>query len=189
MVYWGTTNAPEHASDSPEYLVARSYFEMAAKLPRVGPEGKLSRLAEDIEMEGVQLAKAENRLRDNEDKRIAMLLGYNSWWNATIDAPKGTPGEVRRQDMLDELEEDRYFIILMVYDFQIIWRQNKHKLLWETRFSINEHHNQFDKTLPVVAQYASRYFGQGSNGLLRTRVSEGRVEIGEPRSLGEIPDK
>jgi hypothetical protein len=69
-----------------------------------------------------------------------------------------------------------------------MWKQKKHKLLWETRFSINERHNQFDRALPALAQYASKYFGQPSNGLLRSRVADGNVEIGEPTLIQFLTD-
>lgn len=195
MVYWGTTNAPEHASDSPEYLAAQRYFEAAAllpKLPAAGPHSpatKLSPQAEEIEFTGVQLMRAENVMRDNENKRNAMLLGYNSWWNATNDAPMGTPKELQRQDMIDELEEDRYFVVLMAYDFQALSKDRKHRLLWETRFSIREHNHQFDKQLAAMTLEASRYFGRDSNGLKHDPLPSGKVEVGEIRNLGAIPEK
>jgi hypothetical protein len=40
-----------------------------------------------------------------------------------------------------------------------------------------------------VAQYASQYFGQDSNGLVHKPVPFGHVEIGEVKSLGSIPEK
>ena len=195
MVYWGTTNAPEHASDSPEYLAAQRYFEIAAampKLPIAGPHSpvvKLSPQAEDVEFLGVQLMRAENAMRDNENRRNAMLLGYNSWWNATNDAPMGTPKELQRQDMIDELEEDRYFVVLMAYDFQALWKDKKHLLLWDTRFSIREHNHQFDRQLAAMTAEASRYFGRNSDGLKHDPLPEGTVEVGEVRNLGAIPEK
>ena len=48
--------------------------------------------------------------------------------------------------------------------------------------------DQFDKALPLMAAYASQYFGRASDGLLRTRVPAGRVDIGEVKSLGEVPE-
>ena len=118
------------------------------------------------------------------------MLGYDSWWEATdrfkvIEFGFG----YERQDMLTELERDRYFVVLMAYDFQMLMKDRKHRLLWETRFSIDQNRNEFDRALPVMAQYASRYFGQDSKGLLGARVPEGRVEVGEPTSLGEVPQK
>jgi hypothetical protein len=131
----------------------------------------------------------ENRLRDRTDFRNAAMLGYDSTGMIGTDYGKylshtALGGDQR--DQVAEIEENRYFVVLLAYDFQVMWKQKKHKLLWETRFSISERRNAFDKALPVMAQYASRYFGQPSNGLLRTRVPEGSVKVGEPKSLGEV---
>jgi len=38
-------------------------------------------------------------------------------------------------------------VVLMAYDFQLLWKEKKHKLLWETRFSIRQRHNDFDRQL------------------------------------------
>ena len=109
------------------------------------------------------------------DARNAALLGYSDEL-----AQQGTKARRERGDLIEEIEFSRYFVVLMAYDFQLLWKQKKHKLLWETRFSVNERHNQFDRALPVMARYASRYFGEDSRGLLRTGVPEGKVEVKEP---------
>ena len=95
----------------------------------------------------------------------------------------------RRRDLIDELEENRYFVVLMAYDFQLQWKQKKHKLLWETRFSIQEHRNDFKLALPTMAQEASRYFGQDSHGLVRRPLPEGHVTLGEPKVIEVMPGK
>ena len=124
------------------------------------------------------------------DVRNAMMLGYDS--EGLIGTEYGTfighvgPTGSYRDELMSEIEENRYFVVLLAYDFQEFRKEKKHKLLWETRFSINEQSNDFDKALPLMAQYASRYFGQDSHGLLRTQVPEGRVKVGEPKSLGEV---
>jgi len=131
----------------------------------------------------------QNRQNDRIDFANAQLLGYDSSdliGTERANYVRGTAFGVDRDDLYAEIEENRYFVVLMAYDFQLVWKEKKHKLLWETRFSINERHNAFDKALPVIAQYASKYFGQDSKGLLRTRVPEGRVDVGEPKSLGEV---
>jgi hypothetical protein len=74
----------------------------------------------------------------------------------------------------------------MAYDFQAFRKKGEHRLLWTTRFSIDESQNRFDKALPIMARYASIYFGQDSHGLLRTKVPDGRVLLGRPRSFGEV---
>jgi hypothetical protein len=117
------------------------------------------------------------------------MLGYDAPGTIGTDYGshiRGGPLGAERQELITEIEENRYFVVLMAYDFPLLWKQKKHKLLWETRFSINERHNAFDHALPVMAQYASKYFGHPTNGLLRNQVQEGQVEIGDIKSLGEV---
>jgi hypothetical protein len=91
--------------------------------------------------------------------------------------------------VINEIEENRYFVVLMAYDFQLQWKQKKHKLLWETRFSIQEHRNDFKLALPAMARDASRFFGQDSHGLIRQPLPEGHVTLGEPKVLEYEPEK
>jgi len=203
MVYWGTTHAPEHPSNSAEYELAKDevagildYGKKPIRTP--GPGGTtllsvrsgMSLKQSNAELDALLPVEAENRMRDDQDRRTAALLGYGSWWNkySGIDHA-GTAIDRRWQDMIDELEEYRYFVILMAYDFRLMWKQKKHKLLWETRYSISEHHSEFDKQLSAMTLDASRYFGQNTGGLVHTSEPEGRVEIGEVKSLGAVPEK
>ena len=176
MLYWGLTDVPPPIEES----VAYQNLQLAQQQGTIPLDLALDEVAN------------ENQLRDRTDSRNASMLGYDS--EGLIGTAYGgalRAGWLRlhRDDLISELEDNRYFVVLMAYDFQLLWKEKKHRLLWEIRFSINERHNQFDKVLPVMADYASRYFGQDSGGLLRDRVHEGRVEIGEPKSLGEIPEK
>jgi hypothetical protein len=203
MVYWGTTHAPENASGSNAYLrasnVMRFWKTGGPGFPPPGARGVMIKavtassgmpsLGETLlESQAMSAVEAENRMRDKEDALNASMLGYDSWWLQTANY-KDTPLDIFRQDMLDELENDRYFVVLMAYDFQIMWKQKKHKLLWETRFSVRQRHHDFDKDLPAMAQYASRFFGQDSQGLVRESVPFGHVDIGELKSLGTVPGK
>ena len=195
MVYWGTTRAPENASGSQAYQNLEAAHASVGQLPTNSmgqsqvPTNPAQLAKFEAESAALMAVLAENRMRDNADRRTAMLLGYNSWWNETIDAPKGSPLDLHKRDMMAELEEDRYYVILMAYDFQLLWKEKKHKLLWETRFSVSEHHREFDKDLGAMTQFASQYFGRDSNGLTHGQLPEGNVEIGEIKSLGAVPDK
>jgi hypothetical protein len=177
MLYWGTTALTDRPEESPQYQLA---------IHLLAPPWN-SVLGADITAH--QLISLANMQRDNLNMRNAGMLGYDSAGLIGTDYGKyieHTALGHERQDEMADLEENRYFIVLMAYDFQLAWKQKKHRLLWETRFSISERHNQFDKALPFMAEYASRYFGQDSGGLLRSRVPEGRVDIGEPRSLDPL---
>jgi hypothetical protein len=72
-----------------------------------------------------------------------------------------------------------------------MWKEKKHKLLWESRFSVREQGNDFTRALPAMAEYAGQYFGRDSHGLLRTHVPDGRIDVGDPTVIeflsGEPP--
>ncbi len=171
MIYWGTTHAPEHANESTE-------MEHLQDVQKKG--GFTAAMA---------AVAAENRQREQDDLLNVKMLGYDSWWERTQGDRRGTALELGQTDMIGEIEANRYFVVLMAYDFQELWKHRKNVLLWEIRFSIQQRHHQFDRDLPAMAQYASQYFGQDSKGLVRKAVPLGRVELGEPQSLGDVPDK
>src|ERR1700689_310051 len=185
MVYWGTTAvpAPTENSDAVErFGYAQGKLNMYITRAPSGKEtvggGPMADAAMSQWSAALTMLTLQNEQNNRTDFANAQMLGYDSPGLIGTEKGnylKGTAFGAERDDLYAEIEENRYFVVLMAYDFQLLWKEKKHKLLWETRFSINERHNQFDKVLPVMAQFASRYFGEDSNGLLRTRVPEGRV--------------
>jgi hypothetical protein len=115
------------------------------------------------------------------DTRNAKILGYLD--EITL---QGAKARRERYDLLNEVEYSRYFVVLMAYDFQLMWKHKEHKLLWESRFSVREQGNDFTMALPAMAKYASDYFGQDSHGLVRTRVPDGRIYMGDPTIIGYL---
>jgi hypothetical protein len=77
----------------------------------------------------------------------------------------------------------------MAYDFQSMWKQKKHTLLWETRFSVQQRGVEFDKQLAAMAKNASQYFGQDTRGLVHKELPVGRVDIGDVKTLGTVAEK
>ena len=198
MVYWGTTAVPAPTSDSvaiDQFQVAQDnlnkYLVPSTSDPRkkIVVAGAAADAAIDQMSAATVMLNMENRQNDRTDFANALMLGYDSPGLIGTERGnyvRGTALSMDRDDLYAEIRENRYFVVLMAYDFQLMWKNKKHRLLWETRFSISERHNAFDKALPAMAQYASRYFGQPTNGLVRTRFPEGRVDIGEPTVI-ELP--
>jgi hypothetical protein len=181
MVYWGTTTVPPPYEMDPLYRgyhdAVEEYQLLMSSIPPQVDE------ANAVLTSGLHMLEMENHIRDRTDFKNAAMLGYDmsgligtDWGNYLSH----TAAKTERNDEVDEIEENRYFVVLMAYDFQLLWKEKKHKLLWEARFSINERHNAFDEALPAMASYASRYFGQPSNRLIRQRLLNDDVEIGEP---------
>jgi hypothetical protein len=186
MVYWGTTTVPMPYDEDPMYENFQSDIREYRTLLSEGAADE----AEAVYNSGLIQLNMANQIRDRMDYKNAAMLGYNSDSSALIATDYGvhigqTALGIEQRDEVAEIEENRYFVVLMAYDFQLLWKQKKHKLLWETRLSISERRNAFDKALPFMAQDASKYFGQATKGIVRTRVLDGHVEIGELKSLGE----
>lgn len=125
------------------------------------------------------------------DLRNAALLGFDSESaldRRGFDDPTSIMAHIKREvhaNLMSALEVDRYYVILRAFDFQEAWRRKRIRLLWETRFSLAERRHDFGLALPVMADVASKFFGQDSHGLLLEPPPEGRVEIGVPRSVDE----
>jgi hypothetical protein len=184
MVYWGTTAVPPPYDEDPLY---QGYFaaveESRILLSGIPPQVDESN---DVLSSGLHELDIENGIRDRLDFKNAGMLGYDASGLVGTDRGKylsHTALRMEGDDERAEIEENRYFIVLMAYDFQLMWKQKKHKLLWEARFSISERHNQFDKALPAMTEYAARYFGQPTNGLIRKRLLNDHVEVGDPTMI------
>jgi hypothetical protein len=198
MVYWGTTAVPEPISDSAAYSVFKDATANLAKYTVTLPSGKqitgggpIADDAMDQWSAAAHMLTMVNHQRERTDFANALMLGYDSPGLIGTEEgiyTKGTARGFERDELYAEIEDNRYFVVLMAYDFQLLWKQKKHKLLWETRFSITERNNQFDKALPAMAEYASRYFGQPSNGLIRDHLKEGQVDVGEPSLIEFIAE-
>jgi hypothetical protein len=192
LVHWGTTIVPDPTSMSVGSLDLQSAGNTASISPGGVPAAARTAAAakQNAYSEANRQIAMEIGQREQVDLMNAKMLGYDSEGLIGTDygnwiEHSGVTG-LHRDELLSEIEGNRYFVVLVAYDFQVYLKQKKLKALWETRFSINEPNNRFDRALPVMAQYASRYFGRDSHGLLRTQVPEGQVKVGEPKSLGEV---
>lgn len=185
MVYWGTSGADARTSGGynvgaapippppppPPVIVAGNgqVVVVAAAPPPTQPTSSPEQNAFDA------VAGAQNRQRDRDNVRNAQMLGYDE----ELGRASARPESRRYLDLVDEVEDTRYFIVLRAYDFQLMWKEKKRKELWEVRYSIRAHGHLFGDALVAMTDMASRYFGQDSKGLVRREVPVGRVEMGE----------
>jgi hypothetical protein len=204
LVYWGTTAGASGASSSIGYQNASSAFQDLAQAKAAvkaaatrGASGAAAAAAvkdaaeAEFDLSMMEVA-IENRQRDRNNLQNARILGYNRTGLLETDYGRGldmTALRFRRRELIDDIEDDRYFVVLLAYDFQQLWKQKKRMLLWETRYSIRQRHNDFDKVLADMTQYASKYFGQDSHGLIRKPLPEGHVTVGETKVIEIVPGK
>jgi hypothetical protein len=206
MVYWGTTPGKDDLSSSdafkssmaglatPPMTQLSSQTIAKEEATAMTPDSQMN-VAVAVDNEAIAHQKAEdldgmlygshveNEQRDQADAKNAMILGYYPEMVATAGLEHSALG-AHRHDLIEDLEYDRYYVVLMAYDFQGILKHKQRKLLWVTRISIRARGNKFGTVLPAMTDYASRYFGRDSHGLLREVLPDGHVNVGPLKSLG-----
>jgi len=125
-------------------------------------------------------------MRRNANEKNARLLGYVDEINERDTPARFAGAGTAYQDLLGDLESERYYVIISAYDFRTAEKEGKLKRLWVTRVSIQAQGNRFNETLAGMLTKASRYFGQDSGRLLRQYSPEGKVNIGELEVLGVV---
>jgi len=139
----------------------------------------------ELELEQqLALQSMVDRARAEENRYNAALLGYVTAIQHT-QTLKNTfaPMYYHEQDLFNELENPRYFVILQAYDFQKLLNEKEKDLLWTTRFSIRAKGRKFDESLWAMAMSSSRVFGENTDILWRD-LKPARVEFGELDYLG-----
>lgn len=119
--------------------------------------------------------EAVDRLNDRSSHSAARLLGME-------DAYRGHPTIVdsRRRELRGMLEEERYFVFLMAYDYPKILKEGKQTLLWSTRYSIRAAGTPFEAAIKNLNLVAGDYFGTNMKGLAHKRIGDtSRVELGD----------
>lgn len=121
-------------------------------------------------------------------ERNAALLGYRR--SLAKERQKARPS-TQELTLSVELNEERYFVVLMAYDYQFMRREKKPKLLWVTRLSMRSPGNNFTEALPALAIAGAEAYGKSLDGLQRVRVNDREVEVkmGELQVLGTVDDK
>lgn len=124
------------------------------------------------------LAEGESLSHDAQLRENARLLGYLD--DLRREGRKLKPSD-REYGLLHQLEQERYFVVLMAWDYQLLQAKKERKLLWSTRFSVRSRGTNFKAALPLLSIAASDFYGKSSDGLATLTYSrqEYTVEAGE----------
>jgi len=206
MLQWGNTIAPNGTNYSLDVGAAgRAMADLKALMQGSGMEKSLldqSHGADPMaqgdaaiigdakarmEMALLQLI-TDNRLRDQINESNARILGYRDDLAASSDIRRWAGGGDRYMDLITDVEESRYYIVISAYDFRDLTERNKRTLLWQTRVSVRSPGNRFDDSFAAMLKGAAKYFGQDSGRLIRGEESKGTVELGDLKILGEAKE-
>ena len=129
-----------------------------------------------------------NDVRLDANERNARLLGYSDEINQRATPAQFAGAGALLDDLFSDIESERYFVIISASDFHAAKEENKDKLLWVTRVSVQAQGNKFNETLAAMLARASRYFGQNSGQLVRQYQREGKVTFGDLKVVGYVPN-
>ena len=111
-----------------------------------------------------QLINADNDLTRFEK---AQLLGLDDLYTKRLHPQD-------KYEYENMLQQERYFIVLMAYDYAHFRQTGKAKLLWSTRYSVRSPGQSFETAFTNMNRVASDFFGKNFDKLSRKR-SSGRV--------------
>ena len=192
LVYWGATDGTRGNSDptgaisqfgsASSALAFAKDADSAAKATSASPATSAAESAYDDALTAMLMG---NGLRDQLDYRNARILGYTE----AFAQAKFAAHMSFAQDVLGEVANSRYYVVLQAYDFKTAAKEKKLKPLWTARISMDESGHRFDQSLEKMLATATRYLGQDSRGLHREANLEGHVELGPMDIIETLPDK
>ena len=137
-------------------------------------------IADQAAMTYLMAVNGMNDARDQTDYLNAKILGLG----ADMEHALLLNYTIFGRDLAEDVGFNRMFVVVSAYDFKTAAKEKKLKLLWETRYSIREHGNDFRKQLPFMTQTASHYFGRATKGFARRPLAED-IQIGTAEVVDE----
>jgi hypothetical protein len=127
-----------------------------------------------------------NRARNQSNARTAHLLGYMDNINRADGPQRYAGGGNLYDELIADVEEARYYVILKAYDFQRTVREQRPKIQWVTRMSMRAPGNSFAEKAAAMIAYSSSRFGQNTDGLQRKLFPQYKVNLEDVRFLGMV---
>lgn len=204
VVNWGKTipyhdGLQQHSLDRMADAVNgmnQANLELGTDSPGLGSGGNVSAGSNQFEAEletMLTVQSMSDRARHQANAYNAALLGFAPDM-ADLHSSElvGGPQRLLLDDLEDEIESERYFVILQAYDFPELIQNKAKRILWMTRFSIRAKGRQFDQEFANMTNAASKVFGIKSNrlsrGLLPGDTSLGEIEVVGTVEEGEIEE-
>jgi hypothetical protein len=174
VVYWGSTTIwedPNKEQNAEALNAAVSGYNAAVGAG--GPPPDLGPLNQALAEHDNDMVSQNSIIAYN-----ARLLGYETALRKRLnDQSVSTEERTLRED----LAEERYFVVLLAFDYQALMKEHVRRLRWTTRMSVSASGYNFRTSLPMMNRMAANYFGKQIDDLPRMQVipREGKVEIGE----------
>ena len=188
VLHWGNTVS---YNDVNYRLSLEPAGQAMAKLQQLKNAGGVGA---DLDSASAELEQAlmsvqmQNLIRNQFVAPNARLLGYIEDINESNDIRRFAGGGQRYADLMADVEQPRYYVIISAYDFREATQHNRQKLQWVTRVSVATPGNRFDDSVAAMLKNAAHYFGRDSGRLIRGEETKGTVDLGDLKFLGEAED-
>lgn len=161
-IHWGVTE------------VELDYDEMFPTSESDLPEGENGEDT-DSELLDENAAFSTTVGRKSNKAKNATITGIRKGFNNLGNLPSD------RLELEELLDEERYFIVLMAFDWHLLRTQKERKLLWTTRFSLPSPGTNFMEAVPTLTRAAVPHIGTNLDELIttKTHLGSGTVEIGD----------
>ncbi|HWA29382.1 MAG TPA: hypothetical protein VG734_27275 [Lacunisphaera sp.] len=185
IVYWGSTQGskgedPGESKDRAAEAIANFVRVKSADATAGVPQNSAEGAAYEDALWQLGLANTE---RDKLDYKNARILGYSD----ALERAQFAQHMSFNQDVLQELGDNRYFVVLQAYDFPTAVKARRLKPMWTVRLSVSEQ-GSFAEALDRMVWSATRYFGKDSGGLIRQQTKEGTVDLAPLKVLESVPE-
>ena len=183
VVHWGTTTVYEDALK--DFRATDLHNALTAYNGAVAAAANGGSTPDSSELNSLLSS------RDTETMSASSFSGYNAKLLGYETALRKKRGEMtvspEEQTFQNDLAEERYFVVVMAYDYQAMKKDRTRKLLWTTRMSVRAPGTNFKTALPEMSVMAANYFGKQVDDLQRGEVGvkEGKVDIGEAKVVTE----
>jgi hypothetical protein len=90
---------------------------------------------------------------------------------------------MEKYPVIQAMEEDRFFIMILAYDYKTYARTHRKLALWQAKMSVRSNGTTLDAVLPVLAEAGGPQFGRETKRPVMTTIElpQGSVEEGEPK--------
>ena len=183
VIHWGNTIPYNDINCQLSIGPASKALSSLQELQRAGVTG--SGLDGSLAMleSALMWLNMEDQIRNLRDAPNARLLGYIDDINDNNDNRRYVGG-TRYNELMSDVTDPRYYVIISAYDFREVTQHNKQKLLWVTRVSVTARGNAFDESVAAMVKTSAKYFGQSTGKLIRGEELRGRVKMRDLEYLG-----
>jgi len=158
---------------------AQRMFSIADEFPDT-PTGVDSQSVSNPFLRAGEMATRQMTMADN-----MQLLGYARTMRRHSGSAVVSPEE---ESLRFDLSTERYFVIIQAFDLhQPVPRGQRRRPVWTVHLNMRSPGTDFAQALASMGHTAVDYFGRNADSvqIVRPKIREGKIELGEPIILGE----